>query len=229
MKYAHYIVELAALVTGLYVVISLLKGGAHPRKSVVMVLVFVVVLFVGVATDAVMWYLAEQKINNWRIFQVYILIETVILLLFLQYIIAGNKPNSKGAYLLFLNLGLVLAWITLNVVGEHFGQYASQIAAAFGAVLTGVGMMAFANLRLAVPRSRFFSTPETWFIFGIIVYHTATFFLFASVQMFTTPEAQRHLLIVWGALQATTSVVKHSSYIYGFLLCRKTLTSLPTA
>lgn len=225
MKYAHYIVETAAFLAGLFVLVSLLKSNVRTRKSIALVSVFMVILTLGVVTDSVCWYLAEHKINNWWVFHLYTLAETVVLLLFLQYVIAGNKSNSKGAYLLFLNIGLVLAWITLNLVGEKFGHYATQIAAAYGFVLAVVGMMAFASLRLAVPRSRFFQTPETWFLAGIIIYHSATFFLFLSVPMFTTPEAQQKLLIVWGSLQATTSVLKHSSYIYGFMLCRKTLLS----
>lgn len=220
MQYVHYSFEIAALSVGLWV--TFLHSQA---RKVVPMYIIVVVVCAGFLNDTVSKVIGSEGQNNWHLNVIYKLFETVFLLLFLQYVITKNKPTSKGGYLLFLNVGVVLVWVTLNIVGEKFGQYATQIAAVFGGILGVVGMMAFANLRLAVLRSQFFKTPETWFIFGIIIYHTATCFLFASVPMFTTPEAQQKLLILWGGLQATTSVIKHSSYIYGFYLCRKTLPS----
>lgn len=220
MEYLHLAVEIAALSIGIWITFQHIQA----RKKAPM-FVIVAVLCAGLVSDIICMILGNAGLNNWHIIHTYQLFETVLLLLFLQYVIVKNKPSSKGGYLLFLNIGLVLAWVALNIVGEKFGQYATRIAAVFGGILAVVGMAAFANLRLVVLRSQLFKTPETWFIVGIIVYHTTTCFLFASVEMFTTPEAQQKLLVLWGILQAPTSIVKHCSYIYGFYLCRKTLPS----
>jgi hypothetical protein len=217
MRYLHNFIEPITLCVGLWVSFLLLQ-----RRKTSPMLVIVVVVFLGVISDTVSWILANSDKNNWFAWQTYTLCETVLLILFMQRIMANNARRGKEKYLTWSSLGVILVWSTVNIMSDYFGQYAPQLGGAMGGILVFVSVWTLATLVLNTSSSLLFTLPETWFIIGIMIYHTATAMLFASVPLFPK-ETWGILRIVYSILQGTGSVVKHSCYIYGFLLCRKKL------
>lgn len=220
MEYVHYTFEFVALVMGL-----LLAADCFRHKKTTSVLLIVAVVVLGSITDLVCWFLIEGKHQTWNVQVVYSLLELVIVLLFFQFVIAGKRPHSAGSNLIFLNVVLIAVWFILNFgIGQPFGQYANAIAGSFGGTLVIVGYWAFHALQQNTSIRNRRSQPEFWVVVGLIIYHIATAVLFASIPFFQQ-ESWEQVTIVWGILQGTTSVFKHSCFIYAFMLCRNNLHS----
>jgi hypothetical protein len=221
MEYTHYTIELAAFIVGVWLCFR-----RYTAKMPSPMVLIVLSILLGIISDGIKWFLAEAHQNTWNVHQIYYLIHTVIILFFFQFVIAGKRPESAGANLIFLNCAIVLAWMVVNFgLGQPFGTFATTIVAVLGGITAVVGVWAFSSIvRHTNPDIRF-RQPEIWAVIGLVIYHTATPTLFFVVPHFSTVEAKSSLTLVWGILQGTTSVFKHSCFIYAFWLCRNNIPS----
>lgn len=179
------------------------------RGRLLLLYLLATVLVMGYAN-----YLADRGINNMYLYHVYSLIETVLLLPFIE---GFFKPSSRLMWLMLAGYGFV--WLVTIFLLEPLTVFNSYSASVSGFLISFFCFRYFLNLINENDILYFQKVPSFWIVSGLLFYAIASILVLSSYRYKDWFSAS-DIHLIW-KIQQVANMIKFILLSIGLLCCTR--------